>query len=672
MQSRNPRAAGLAVAAASLFVASLASVSAAADSAVSLKDFARHDEFQAAEISPNGDYLAVTMLVEGRTALGIIDLKTKKVSGQLRFPRGNEVAAFYWVAPNRVVVSVAKSFGPLDQPALTGELYGIDADGRNRTYLFGYRGADSGSRLQGVKAEYASAFMLSPLLHDPVNALIRVYNWYSANDARGVRDPVIDRINVHNGRRDRVAIVPGYEPMEAVADRAGKLRFAISSDENHGGHLYAWTGSSWKAVPHPQADVGAFGLLGSTADGSSVFLTYDDGEGRECLREYRMDSGTLADRLCRDGTVGTPIFGDDDALVGVMHENGKPQFEVLDAKHPDNILLRSLIKAFGGQRVQVTSRTLDGKWLVIYVTGDRNPGDFYLVERATLKASYLLSRRAWIDPKAMAPVDAVTYKTRDGATIHGFLTARSGSATRNGPLVLMPHGGPHGPRDSWQWDQWAQALASRGYSVLQVNYRGSGGYGLQHQYAGYRKWGTLMQDDLTDAVRWAVAEGIADPKRVCIMGGSYGGYAALMSAVREPDLYRCAIGMAGVYDLVSHANDSDIAESRFGRMYLLDVLGDEKAMAEQSPITYIERLKAPVLIAHGTDDKRVPFSQAKILRKALEKHDKKYEWVEYDGEEHGFYKEANAEDFLKKSIDFLDKHIGPNAAPKAAAAAQTQ
>jgi dipeptidyl aminopeptidase/acylaminoacyl peptidase len=318
----------------------------------------------------------------------------------------------------------------------------------------------------------------------------------------------------------------------------------------------------------------------------------------------------------------------------------------------------------------VTSRTLDGRKIVVLVDSDRNPGDFYLIDRESRKAEYLLSRRSWIDPAAMAPVEAITYRTRDGATIHAYLTAAAGASASKAPLVVVPHGGPHGPRDFWAWDPWAQALASRGYAVLQPNFRGSGGYGYAHQSAGYRKWGTLMQDDLTDAVKWAVGQGIADPARVCIMGGSYGGYAALMSPTREPDLYRCAIGFAGVYDLISQSEDSDIPDSLMGRNYLEEVLGDAATMREQSPVTHIEKLRVPVLIAHGTADKRVPFSQAKVLRKALKKHDKAFEWAEYEDEEHGFWIEKNHEDFLTRALTFLDRHIG--AAAPAAASAQTQ
>jgi len=636
---------------------------------VPLKDFARDDEFRFAQISPNGDYLAVTTVVEGQTALGVIDLKSRKVSGQMRFPKGNEVAAFSWVSPKRVVVSVAKSFGPLDQPELTGELYGIDADGRNRAYLFGYRGADhtGGAAMRAVQAESASAFLFNPLIDDPSSALVAISKWMTRTEAdRGMHDLLFERLDVYTGKRTRVATLPGYEPIQASADRAGNLRFAVANDENMQSRLYARTADAWKEIQHPRKAPEAVDLHDSTADGSAVFFTSDEGGGRECLREYRVDTGALVERLCNEtGAVGEPIFSlDRNTLVGVIHEEGKPELEVLDARHPDALLLRSLLKSFGGQRVRVTSRTLDGQRLVIFVDSDLNPGDFYLVDRQSLKATYLLSRRSWIEPKSMAPSAHITYKTRDGATIHGFLTAREGLATKNGPLVLMPHGGPHGPRDYWGWDAWAQGLASRGYTVLQVNFRGSGGYGQAHERIGYRQWGTLMQDDLTDAVRWAIGKGIADANRVCIAGASYGGYASLMSPVREPDLYRCAIGLAGVYDLEALYEETDVTESRFGRAYMKEILGGPEQMREHSPVTHLARLKAPVLIAHGTDDKRAPFNQARILRKAMEANGKAYEWAEYKGEAHGFYKEANLEDFLNKCVVFLDKHIGPGAAAK--------
>jgi acetyl esterase/lipase len=659
MQSRRARAAGIALAAFSIALTSVSSIAAGAPPLVPVKDFARKSDFESAKISPNGDYLAVAIPSGDQTMLGIIDLKNMKISGHLRFIRGEHVYQYWWVGPERVVVSIARSAGPLDQLRYTGELYGMNADGSGKGYLFGYRGGQEVSKVATVVAANAWADILDPLPHDPQWALISVTPWIRMEEG----SPLIERLNVLNGKRRRLHVLPGYEPFDAVADRSGRVRLAYSHDRNSAPHLYVPDDSAqeWRELPHPKGPPVSLDLHGVSADGESVFLTSGDQDGRRCLREHRPADDSLVELRCNDAArMGAPVFAlDERRPIGMLYEAGKPEFDFFDANHPDVRLRLSLMKAFGDMRVAITSSTLDGKKLMVAVDGDRSPGDFFLVDRATRKAGYLMSQRPWIDPAAMAPSAPLQYRTRDGATVHGYLTARDGLATRKAPLVLMPHGGPHGIRDSWEWDPWAQLLANRGYAVLQVNYRGSGGYGDRFMEAGYRKWGTLMQDDLTDAVRWAIDQGIADASRVCIMGGSYGGYAALMSATREPDLYRCAISLAGVYDLEAHAADSDIADSRYGRNYLEKTLGDKALMREHSPITHIEKLKAPVLIAHGTLDKRVRFGQAKALRRALERHKKAYEWLEFEGEEHGFYIDANHEAFLNKALEFLDRYIGP-------------
>ncbi|MGH8442055.1 MAG: alpha/beta hydrolase family protein [Nevskiaceae bacterium] len=647
-----------------MLCALLAAGMATAAPPVAVKDFARKAEYESAKISPTGQFLAAAIPYQDQTMLGIIDLKTRKLTGALRFTGDEHVAGYWWVGPERVIATIATRGGPLDQPAWTGELYAMNIDGSHKQYLFGYRGAQQvGTHIKGVQKEYASASMVDPLVDDPLHALVAIFPW--GVSAEGLGTP-IERLNVHNGKRKRVAYVSGYSGVAVANDRAGRVRMAASMDQRSRFRLFAASsdGSSLAPVEHPGGAPENLDLYDASADGSSVYLVSNVPGGRVCLREYRFEGGFKDLECAESGAVGTPLFSlDDDKPIGLRLGDLPGQVRYFDSQHPDSRLLQSLEKAFSGQRVIVTSSTSDGKKVIVHVSSDRNPGDYYLVDRQTRKADYLLSNRSWIEPSLMAPVQPISYRTRDGVTIEGFLTSRAGQGAKKSPLVLMPHGGPHGVRDYWGWDYEAQLLASRGYSVLQVNFRGSGGYGPAHKEAGYRKWGTLMQDDLTDAVRWAIGQGLADPNRICIMGGSYGGYAALMSSTREPDLYRCAIGFAGVYDLVEQAQDSDIRDSVLGRNSLQKSLGDDEAlMREQSPITHIAKLKIPVLIAHGTADRRVPFSQAKLLRKALEKHHKPYEWMEFMGEGHGLTNEENREAYLTKVVEFLDKHIGPAAA----------
>lgn len=254
----------------------------------------------------------------------------------------------------------------------------------------------------------------------------------------------------------------------------------------------------------------------------------------------------------------------------------------------------------------------------------------------------------------------ISLKARDGTTLHGYITIPRRSDGRNLPLVLHPHGGPHGPRDVWGFNPEVQFLASRGYAVLQVNFRGSGGYGNAFERMGYRKWGTAMVDDMTDAVRWAVSQGIADPDRICTYGASYGGYAALQSVVRESELYKCAIGYVGIYSLPLWMKDGDIPKRESGRHYLNQVMPETLAEQQAQSAAYnVDRINVPVMLVHGAKDERVPISQYRLLVDRLAKAGKPPEVTIVEAKEgHGFYDVDNNVKLYSAMQAFLDKHIG--------------
>ena len=262
-------------------------------------------------------------------------------------------------------------------------------------------------------------------------------------------------------------------------------------------------------------------------------------------------------------------------------------------------------------------------------------------------------------------MEPIKLKSRDGLDLSGYLTRPLGQEQgKNLPLVVYVHGGPFGVRDYWGYDPTVQMLASRGYAVLQVNFRGSGGYGHAFEVAGYRQWGGTMQDDVTDATKWAIEQGIADAKRICIYGGSYGGYAALMGAAREPDLYRCAIGDAGVYDLRLMLTRGDIQDTTYGVNYIKEAIGDDTSLlAARSPITHIDKIKASLMLIVGGQDKRVPPIHGESVRAALGKRGIKHEWLYQRTEAHGFYDEKNIEDMYVRILAFLDASIGGKAQP---------
>jgi dipeptidyl aminopeptidase/acylaminoacyl peptidase len=298
----------------------------------------------------------------------------------------------------------------------------------------------------------------------------------------------------------------------------------------------------------------------------------------------------------------------------------------------------------------------------MHVASDRNPGDYYLFNLKAKNASMLISQRDWINPERMATTRGFHFTARDGLRIDGLLTLPPGSDGKNLPMVVNPHGGPFGIQDVWGYSGEVQLLANAGYAVLQVNYRGSGGFGEAFEHAGYKQWGRAMQDDLTDATRWAIQQGIADSKRICIYGASYGGYASLEGVAKEPDLYRCAVGYVGVYDMPMMYHDGDIPERLFGRNFLKETLGEDK-LEEISPDMHADRIKAPVLLTAGGADERAPIEQSKRMEQALRNAGKPVETLYYPEEAHGFYKMEHRQELYTRLLAFLRANIGPGIGP---------
>jgi dipeptidyl aminopeptidase/acylaminoacyl peptidase len=296
---------------------------------------------------------------------------------------------------------------------------------------------------------------------------------------------------------------------------------------------------------------------------------------------------------------------------------------------------------------------------------DVSPGSFYLYDRKSAKMEWLGDRQPWVDPKRMSPMQPVRYKARDGLEIPAYLTVPRDSSGKNLPLVVLVHGGPNIPGDSWGFQPEVQFLASRGYAVLQPNYRGTTRYGWKHFSSALKQWGLTMQDDVTDGVAWAVAQGFADPKRVCIYGGSYGGYAAMMGVAKTPEVFKCAINYVGVTDLplLLTATWSDTYHSDFAvfadKYRIGDPDKDLDRLKATSPTNLASRIKAPVMMAYGASDVRVVPQHGTFMKSALERAGNPPEvWMMVDGEGHGFRRMDNQVMFYGAMEKFLDKHIG--------------
>jgi dipeptidyl aminopeptidase/acylaminoacyl peptidase len=643
-------------------------------SAADIADFAKHPQYKQVKISPNGEYLAVTTIINDKTALGLIHLADMK--GQnLGAREGAEIAGFDWVSPDRVMYTVGEHWGGKDQSVANGELYTVKGDGTDAALVFGYRAAatmTTASHIKQADIDFAIGGLIAPLLAEPNYALISSYafNGPDHSDSFIGAFPEGYKIDLRDGKKTRIVTSP-LRRAEFLADHEGVIRFAFGTDADQ-----------WRKVYYRASGKADWEQLWDEGKGAEGFMPILFDRGNKAV--YAHCGSANLGGICRWDTATrklTSLWSSKDSSVAELVETfdgldafairtmpGRPAVVLLDKSAPEATLLVTLMKQFPGEDIQFASATRDGKKVVFLAQADADPGIFYLYDADKKKASALLERRRWIKPEQMASMEPVLLKSRDGIDLHGYLTKPPGKETaKNLPTVVFVHGGPYGMRDEWGFDPEVQLLASHGYAVLQVNFRGSGGYGLDFEKAGYREWGGRMQDDVTDATRWAVAQGVADPKRVCIFGASYGGYAALEGAVKEPDLYKCAIGYVGVYDLRLMHSRGDTTQSAFGVNFLKKVLGeDESDLWNRSPIAHLDALKAKVMLIVGGEDRRVPPIQGENLHNALLKNKIDHEWVYERSEGHGFYNEQHTSELYLKIIAFLDREIGAKAAVAAA------
>lgn len=627
---------------------------------ISIEDFVKKPEFEAMKISPDGKYLAVKMPFEDTTVVFVIDRSTKQRTATIRAAGENVVDEFWWVNSTRLVASVAEQLGGVDRPQPNGELYAINADGSASTQLFGYRanGGASGSHIKkGGEQRYASAFVIDTIPGDDKNILVQTFDWRNSENA----PPSAELLDVYTGKTRRVGVGP-KAGASFVADHRGSVRIANAPGDDLTAVTYVRSGegAEWRVFNDPKTSKVVIAPLMFASDNKHVYATVTRANKADAL--YRIDLESGAKELLYEGGADPGpllVTPDRQDAYGVVTLDGKTGIHVFDPASQWGKLALSVQKAFSGQAAVFGTFANDGKAGLLHVFSDRNPGDFYLFDTEKKNADYLGSARKWIDPERMAAMQPIQFKARDGLEINGYLTLPPGSSGKNLPLVVNPHGGPHGIRDDWGFNGEVQLLASRGYAVLQVNFRGSGGYGDDFLHAGYKQWGLRMQDDVTDATKWAVQQGYADPKRLSIYGASYGGYAALEGVVREPDLYRCAVGYVGVYDLGLMYKYGDIPGSLYGKRFLEMAIGSDSAdMRARSPAWNVDKIKAPLMLVAGGRDQRVPIAQADALRDALDKRKVSYEWLLKDKEGHGFYRTDNKVELYTKMLAFLDANTG--------------
>jgi dipeptidyl aminopeptidase/acylaminoacyl peptidase len=340
------------------------------------------------------------------------------------------------------------------------------------------------------------------------------------------------------------------------------------------------------------------------------------------------------------------IFEKDRTDVLVVDESIRDDVGAIKAAHPGDFFIASRDDA-------------DDTWLIGFTTDD-GPVPFYSYDRNTKQAAFLFDHRPDLKEYTLAPMEPVEFESRDGLTLHGYVSFPPGLARENLPMVLNVHGGPWA-RDTWGFNAETQWFANRGYVCLQVNYRGSTGYGKEHLNAGDREWGGKMHDDLIDAVNWAVSQGYVDRKRIAIYGASYGGYAALVGATFTPDAFCCAVDAFGPSNLTTFMNSIPPYWSAVVKI-LRSRIGDPSEAGDflrsRSPLFKVDQIKIPMLIAQGANDPRVTKAETDRIVDALKKNSVDYEYLVFDDEGHGFARPENSLRFYAKAEEFLSKHLG--------------
>lgn len=370
----------------------------------------------------------------------------------------------------------------------------------------------------------------------------------------------------------------------------------------------------------------------------------------------------------------TRLLGRDDVEVGTLMTAGRarvpfavaytaaaPSVQYLDPASEWAKLHAALMKRFAGQMVYFLQFTRDDSKALFYTTSDRAPFNYYVIDRANgNKIAQVGSRRPWFEGRQMAAMRPIEFKTRDGQVLYGFFTAPVG-AKGPVPTVVMPHGGPFGPVDTWGFEDDVQFLANRGYGVLQVNYRGSGGRGDRFMNASYKQWGGMIQDDITDALKYAIDAKLADPNRVCMYGASFGGYSALMQPILNPGMYKCAIGYVGVYDLPLLSKSKEAETEDTERFFSRSLGEDMEVLAKTSPAKRAGEVKIPVMLVHGKSDSNVGMNQFRAMDAALRDAGNPADIFLGAGEGHGFSNPKNITELYNRIEAFLGKHIGPGA-----------
>ncbi len=601
-------------------------------------EFATESQITFPVLSPDGTKMLGRVHVGGKEMLGIHSFNGDKLL-LIALPEKIDLRYYRWAGNGRVLVSIAKTVVYFGDDAEMTRLLSFEIGKRDFVKL--------GGKWQGLEGD-------DVLYVDPSGEYLLLSFQESVFEY-----PSVFRVELATNKLTEI-VKPRSDVWEWYADPAGVVRAGVGGTKHSWAMVYRSTeAEKFRKLGRVKYDDenASYDVLRIARGTDEGYLLSDKGTGRYALYKFNYATKEIGDLVFGSETNDVTDFATDfdgTNLRAVWYTDERDRIVWFDSGMKK--IQSDIDTAIKGRENWIVSRNRDDSVMLVWTGASNDPGRYYIYKPAVGVMQRIARMSEALKPAEMPSTKYVKYKARDGLEITAYLTLPLGRSAKSLPLIVLPHGGPYGLRDRPDYDPEVQFLANRGYAVLQPNYRGSGGFGKEFYLKGEGQWGRQMQDDLDDGMDWLVRDGIVDPARVCIVGGSYGGYAALWGATRNPERYRCAASFAGVSDLGRQLKYQLTfrLDPRYRKDWRRIVQGppefDTKTV---SPLFTVDQLKRPVLLVHGDADQTVPFRQSKLYADALKAAGKPYEFHTLVNEGHGFSSSGN----LKRWLDYLETFL---------------
>ncbi len=601
---------------------------------IPLEDFFRNPEKSSFQLSPNGKKIAYMKPWDDGNRMMNVYIKDLGQENGVRITSASKrsLYGYFWLNDNRIAYIQDKGG---DENI---HIYAVDIDGSNDIDLTPF--------------DNIQARITDDLEDDPNHMIISINN-------RNPRIHDVYRLNVNSGELTLIAENPG-NIMGWMTDNDGKLRIAMTSDGVNSSILYRDTEKDeFKPILTTNFKVSVSPLF-FTFDNKNLYVSSNRGRDKSAIYKFDLETAKETELIFEHDEVdvsGLLRSINRKVLTGVSYYTDKRQLHFLDEWREN--LQKKLESKLTNVEVAISDMSKDETKAIVVAFSDISRGTYYYYDIENDDLTLLADLNPWLNPDHMSNMKSISYTSRDGLKINGYLTIPKGSNGKNLPVVVNPHGGPWA-RDRWGFNPEIQYLANNGYAVFQMNFRGSTGYGRDFWEKSFKQWGKTMQDDITDGVEWLINEGIADPERIAIYGASYGGYATLAGLTFTPDLYACGVDYVGVSSLFTFMESMPPYWELY-REIMYEMVGhpenDKELLASSSPLLHVDKIKVPLFIAQGANDPRVKKSESDQIVNALKEKGIDVPYMVKDDEGHGFYNEKNRFDFYKAMSEFLSEHL---------------